>query len=378
MKICFISTFFTGATLPLVQHLYEKGHQCDFYLFARQGQKGLETLEFDAPISGKTIVRLNKNNKIYSYLSQKIGINLVPFYLVKNRKYLIGYISFFKNCSIIISMLKEIERNEYDIIYLIVNEEHDAIVARELRRRGYKNVVIAYHEVVRSHTGKQELKGVVETTAKLGYPLICYSEHTKRKLKEFIDNDNIYVTYFGPFDTYKLYDTSIPVIKENYILFIGSIQQYKGLAFLHKSIRDYGKDLNCKIVVAGNGYDSCLEEMKKDKRYIVINMFLSDSEFANLSRYASCIVCPYVSGSQSGITHVAMVFGTPVVATKVGAFPEFIVEGMNGSLVDYGDKKQLIEAISKYTSQQLKTNYIPTHLQWLNIVESFENDFLRL
>lgn len=370
MKICFLSTFFTGATLPLAQHLLKKGHQCDFYLFAGQGRKGLETLEFDAPISGSGIVRISKSNKIYTYLNKDIGINLVPYYLVRNRKYLIGYISFFKNLSIIYKMLKEIEEEEYDLIYLIANEEYEAIVARELKRRGHKNVVIAYHEVVKSHTGKQELKDVVETTVKLGYPLICYSEHTKCKLKEFVDYNNIYVTYFGPFETYKTFDTAVPIIKESYILFIGSIQPYKGLPFLYEAIRDYGYSMNCKIVVAGSGYDSCLEDIKNDDRFILINRFLSDSEFANLTRYADCIVCPYVSGSQSGITHTAMVYGTPVIATKVGAFPEFIEEGKNGCLVEYGDKQKLIELLTTISKE--KMDYVPKHLQWNNIIEELE------
>lgn len=374
MKICFLSTFFTGATLPLAQHLQKKGHQCDFYLFAGQGRKGLETLEFDASISGSGIVRISKSNKIYTYLNKDIGINLVPYYLVRNRKYLIGYISFFKNLSIIHKMLKEIGEEEYDVIYLIANEEHEAIVAHELKRRGHKSVVIAYHEVVRSHTGKQELKDVVKSTVKLGYPLICYSEHTKRKLREFIDTGNVQVTYFGSFETYKLFDTSIPIIKENYILFIGSIQPYKGLPFLYESIRDFGDDLRCKIVIAGSGYDSCLEEMKDDDRYIIINHFLSDSEFANLTRYANCIVCPYVAGSQSGITHIAMVYGTPVVATKVGAFQEFIEDGKNGLLVEYGDKLGLINALKIYCSDDMKKqDYIPLHLQWNTIVSSLED-----
>lgn len=370
MKICFISTFFTGATLPLAQHLQEKGHQCDFFLFARQGCKGLETLEFDAPIEGSQLVTLHRDNRIYAYLDKAIDITLVPYYLVKNRKYLVGYIPFFKNLNNIFKMLREIERKQYDLIYLIANEEHDAIVARELKRRGYKNIVIAYHEVVKSHTGKQELKDVVKLTSRLGYPLLCYSEHTKRKLREFIDNDNIYVTYFGPFETYKIFDTSVPIIKEEYILFIGSIQPYKGLTFLYESIRDYGKDIDTKIVVAGGGYDSCLEEMKKDDRYIVINRFLSDAEFANLTRYASCIVCPYVSGSQSGITHTAMVYGTPVVATKVGAFPEFVEEGENGCLVEYGDKQKLVDYIT--TIPKEKTNYVPKNIRWNNVIEELD------
>ena len=345
MKICFITSFFPGATIPLIEHLQENGHQCDIYFQLTQGSKGMETIVLDSPVHGSHIKKLSKNNKLYNYLKKEIDFNIVPYYQVRNRKYLIGYVPFFKNLYIIHKMINEIEKGLYDIIYLIVNEENDSIVARELKRRGHKNVVIAYHEVVKSHTGKPKLKDVVDITSKLGYPLICYSEHTKKKLLEFVDNANIHVTYFGPFETYNLFDTSEPIIHEPYILFIGSIQPYKGLLFLYESIRDYG----------------------------VINKFLSDEEFANLTRYASCVVCPYVSGSQSGITHTAMVYGTPVIATKVGAFPEFVEEGKNGDLIDYGDKEGLTRSIEKYINNEgVKQYYVPNKLRWDMIVNTLE------
>jgi glycosyltransferase involved in cell wall biosynthesis len=113
--------------------------------------------------------------------------------------------------------------------------------------------------------------------------------------------------------------------------------------------------------------------MKKDNRYIVINKFLSDEEVANLTRYASCVVCPYVSGSQSGITHTAMVYGTPVIATKVGAFPEFVEEGKNGDLIDYGDKEGLTRSIEKYINNEgVKQYYVPNKLRWDMIVNTLE------
>ena len=85
-------------------------------------------------------------------------------------------------------------------------------------------------------------------------------------------------------------------------------------------------------------------------------------------KYASCVICPYVSGSQSGITHTAMVFGTPVIATKVGAFEEFIEQGKNGMLVDYGDTRALAECISYYENDHNVNIFVPEKLKWRNIV----------
>lgn len=49
--------------------------------------------------------------------------------------------------------------------------------------------------------------------------------------------------------------------------------------------------------------------------------FQSDEEFRAV-----------LADTQSGITQTAMVYGVPVVATKIGAFPEFIEEGKMASL----------------------------------------------
>ena len=159
------------------------------------------------------------------------------------------------------------------------------------------------------------------------------------------------------------------MIEEPYILYIGSILPYKGLPFLYKTICEYFKIPSFKVVVAGSGKDSVLNDIRNDKRFVLINKYVSDEDFANLIRYTKCVICPYVSGSQSGIPQSAMVFGTPVVATKVGAFPEFIEEGKNGYLVDYGDTKGMAMAISKILDGKFLQGFVPEHLKWDNIAK---------
>jgi glycosyltransferase involved in cell wall biosynthesis len=371
MKITFITTFFTGATLPFVKHLRGKGYECNLYLLARQDCKGIETLHFDNPVLGSDIKTISKKNKIYQYLNSDIDINIVPFYNVANRKYLIGYIPYIKNIFIIRKLIELIKKDKSELIYVIVNEEHDAIIVRKLKRMGFKNVVIAYHEVVKSHIGKPELKKVVKNTCNLGFPLITYSEGTKEKLKQLTNSKKIYKIYFGPFEIFKLYNKE-RIVSEKYILFIGHITPYKGLNFLYETIKQYHNEVDCKIVVAGSGHDSCLEQINNDNKCILINKFLDDSEFASLVKYAEVIICPYVNGSQSGITHVAMLYNTPVIATKVGAFPEFIINGENGQLVDYGSHSQLYEAIKHYLENNSDNYKIPSVLQWENIISDFE------
>ena len=380
MKIAFISTFFTGATLPLMKHLADKGHTTDLYLLCKQGQNGLETFPFDEPVFGNRISQIRQENQIYNYLNfERSKIYLTPYFIVRNRKYLVGFIPYFKNKLIFHQMITNILKEKYDAIYIIVNEEHDAIICRSLKKRGCKNVVVAYHEVVINHVETPELKYAVRKTMNLGYPLLVYSQNTKKRLEKLSGNSNIHVCYFGPFETYHLFDSKEPIIKDKYILFIGSILPYKGLSFFYETVHKYLLTSGYKFVVAGKGYDSSIDQMKKDKNFILINRYLSDSEFANLTQFASCIVCPYVSGSQSGITQTAMVYGTPVVATKIGAFPEFIEEGKNGFLVDYGNKMQLADAIKRVVDEkEYDDMFVPQQLNWDGIVSEMETFLKKL
>ena len=57
MKIAFISTYFTGATFPLMKHLSDKGNKTDLFLFAKNGGRGTEDLSFDKAIEGYGITK---------------------------------------------------------------------------------------------------------------------------------------------------------------------------------------------------------------------------------------------------------------------------------------------------------------------------------
>ena len=128
MKICFASTFFTGATLPFIEHLTDIGHSVDFYLFARQGQVGVETLVFDTAVQGNDIRTLKKDNTIYGYLDKSVNIAIVPYYIRAKKKTLKDYITYFHNMRIEYNLINRIERESYDIIYIIVNEKLDYLL----------------------------------------------------------------------------------------------------------------------------------------------------------------------------------------------------------------------------------------------------------
>ena len=361
-----------------MKHLSDKGYKTDLFLFAKKGGRGTEDLSFGKTIEEYDISEVNRTNRIFSYLNSASHIYLVPFHLVRYKKLLMGYISVLKNILVCRRIAMMLRSGNYDYIYIIVHEDLDALMCSYLKKAGFKNVVVAYHEIVENHLESPKLKKVVQNTLHLKYPIVVYSQHTKNLLQKMTGQDKFNVTYFGPFETFGLFDTNEPIIKEPYVLYIGIISPYKGLSFLYDTTNEKITNPQFKIVVAGFGKDDILEKMNNDSRFVVINRFLGGNEFANLIRYAMCVVCPYVSASQSGIPQTAMVYGTPVITTKVGAFPEFIEEGKNGYLIDYGDKDSLAGAIMKVAGGKCSRGFVPEKLKWENIVQQVEDIFHRM
>jgi len=52
----------------------------------------------------------------------------------------------------------------------------------------------------------------------------------------------------------------------------------------------------------------------------------------------------------------ALIFGLPVIATKVGIAPEVIENGGNGFLVEVGNEKEYLEALEKIIEKPLKSS----------------------
>jgi glycosyltransferase involved in cell wall biosynthesis len=76
-----------------------------------------------------------------------------------------------------------------------------------------------------------------------------------------------------------------------------------------------------------------------------ITRFVSDAELAGLFRAADLAVLPYREIDQSGVLFTALAFGTPLLLTAVGGFPEVAATGA-AELVAPGDPDALAQALT--------------------------------
>ncbi|HWC14336.1 MAG TPA: nucleotidyltransferase family protein [Actinomycetota bacterium] len=128
------------------------------------------------------------------------------------------------------------------------------------------------------------------------------------------------------------------------ILFIGRAQPYKGLAVLTEALALIP---DVSVVIAGENVED--PHAPPVPNVEVRSGRLSDAEFRGLIADCSAVVLPYERANQSGVLATAFRASRPVIASAVGAFAEYVDDGVNGYLVPPGDSVALANAIVRLT-----------------------------
>ena len=130
----------------------------------------------------------------------------------------------------------------------------------------------------------------------------------------------------------------IPFPADRYILFFGQLSYYKGIDLLLEAIpKVLNTYPNEHFVIAGksSGFNvdkKLLEQYAHHITFIVD--YLSIEQLSHLIHSSKFVVCPYREATQSGVLMTAFAMGKTVLATKIGAFPEYIADGINGMLTN--------------------------------------------
>ena len=140
------------------------------------------------------------------------------------------------------------------------------------------------------------------------------------------------------------------------LLFFGFLSWYKGLDVLLRAFRAVRDALpQARLVVVGDplklgrgGLAACrrlARDLGVEKSLVLRAEYLPMHEVPPYFVAADCVVLPYREVSQSGVLHLAYAFGRPVVATRVGGFPEAVREEETGLLVPPEDPAALAAAL---------------------------------
>ena len=134
------------------------------------------------------------------------------------------------------------------------------------------------------------------------------------------------------------------LLVDNYVLFFGRIDRYKGLI---NFLKPFSKSKNCSLVIGGSGFLQDDEKMlikSCGERITIINRFIEDGEMLYLFRHSCCVVLPYIEASQSGIIPIAYFYGKPVIVSNVEGLTQYVVNNETGVICE--NEEDYLKAIT--------------------------------
>lgn len=122
---------------------------------------------------------------------------------------------------------------------------------------------------------------------------------------------------------------------QRYAMFFGLIRDYKGLDTLLEAWADFRRE-GYKLLIAGEFYASrdkyidMINRLGLESEVVMHDYFIPDDRVKYYFSAADCVVLPYKSATQSGVTQICYNFCTPVIVTNVGGLAEIVPDGRVG------------------------------------------------
>lgn len=200
-------------------------------------------------------------------------------------------------------------------------------------------------------------------------------------------------------------------LRKHVFLFFGFIRKYKGLHQAIESFAKMSKDRDdVSLLICGESFWNTLDNSKwstkiktalfgtakkiflskqdDEQQYrplelidelgindkcVVFNKFIANEEVHKFFQVSDCVVLYYLTATPSGIESLSYNFNLPILATKVGHFPETIQDGYNGYLAEDRDLDSMANTMHKYIEKPLPRENvakIAEDLSWENYAQS--------
>ena len=378
MKIIYYSKpCFADCDIPLIKEMQDRGIDVYYYIPIPRYFVSSSVIEFTNPIKKYGLISA-KDFPEMAYLSKMLDLSKV-FFISGFRRNPLSILSWLLWFKVILHMFFK----HADIFHITWQ------FSLHFEKLFYlfkpcKNVVMTVHDPF-SHTGNDssiEEKRRIKTFSYANAYILLNKTFVSRFAMHYGKNiEQIFVSRLGSYNVLDLFSDVKLIDLDNYILFFGTINKYKGIEYLLEAMQLVHKgNPQLKLVIAGSGkfYFDVSKYTRKD--YVkIIHKYLTMGELSCLIKNAKFVVCPYTDGTQSGVINTCFTLCKPIVATNVGAFPESVVDGKNGYLVSPKNSIELAEKISELENNPLKISemssyireeWLPNH-DWNGIVNDF-------
>ncbi len=251
-----------------------------------------------------------------------------------------------KNIKLLFKLRSSIIKKKFDVLHFVGNSPWIILLNSSFRKQPKVHTLhepypFSGHSNYRLLRHRLKIKLLINSNNHIIVPSII--SHTRFTENFDIDSARLSIVPFGPLEIFKSYLTNTILRQDDTILFYGNITQYKGIDILMLAIPlVYKSNPSLNFIIAGAGQLDD-ELVKSHPNLQVINRHLTNKEVAELNQMATIIVCPYRSASQSGVVMTSFAFENPIIATNVGALPEFVEDGITGVIIEPNN----VEVLSK-------------------------------
>lgn len=168
------------------------------------------------------------------------------------------------------------------------------------------------------------------------------------------------------------------------LLFFGLVRPYKGLNVLLDALSAVRDQMSVHLLVVGEIWGSSEEYRAQIQRLgigdhvTLINEYVPDEHLSYYFGAADVVVLPYVSATQSGVAQLALGYGLPVIASRVGGLPDVVQDEETGLLVPPKDPVALAAAIMRFfrdgMGPRMRANIAAdqARFSWQRMVETVE------
>ena len=305
----------------LATHFQELGHEVDIYSFTLQYPNFL--------FPGKSQ---------YSDEPAPAGLN------IQTKVNSINPLNWFK-------VGRELRRAKYDLLivrfWMPFFGPCLGTIQRQVRKNKYTKIVCIADNII-PHEQRFGDKSLIRYFLKSVDACVTMSKSVLADLKTLSPQMPAVYTPHPLYDNYGLHLSKLDARKflnieqqDKVILFFGFIRQYKGLDLLLEALADARvRDLNIKLLLAGEFYGdpapylALIKKHHLEKSIYMHTDFIPNQEVGRYFSAADCVVLPYRSATQSGITQVAYHFDLPMIVSNVGGLPELVQDGSVGYVVE--------------------------------------------
>lgn len=143
-------------------------------------------------------------------------------------------------------------------------------------------------------------------------------------------------------------------------LFIGRFEARKGVDILLRALDALKGELDCELVIVGKPGGPLLEQLQREIspelwRRITFKHDLTAAEVAQELAEATMLIYPTLVDVSPNTVKEAVVAGVPVIASRVGGIPDYVVPGANGLLFEAGNLESCVRAIREAGQHPLFT-----------------------